>query len=66
MPKGLYELSTGFDSNNLVNLQIDTFERMNKFQEDLNIPDYKPISIPKSENPNKVNYTYTKRLILIL
>lgn len=58
MPKGLYELSTGFDSNNLVNLQIDTFERMNKFQEDLNIPDYKPISIPESEDPSKVNFTY--------
>lgn len=49
MPEKLYELSTGFDNNNLLNLRIDTFERMNKLQENLNIPDYKPIAIPKYE-----------------
>ena len=47
MPKALYDLSTGFDNNSLLNLKIDTFERMNKLEEDLNIPDYKSIPIPE-------------------
>ena len=47
MPKGLYELSAGFDSNNLLNLKIDTFERMNRLQEGLNIPQAQSIAIPK-------------------
>lgn len=49
MPNGSYQLSAGLDNNNLLNLQIDTFERMNKVQESLNIPDYTPISMPNYE-----------------
>jgi hypothetical protein len=47
MPDLLYDLSAGFDNTGLVNLQIDTFERMNRLEAGLNIPKLQGISVPE-------------------
>lgn len=50
MPKGLYELGSGIDSNAILNIRLDTLERNNRLEESLHIPDYKSLPIPKYDS----------------
>ena len=47
MPKGLYELSSGIDSDAIFNLNLDTIERNARIDSLTRTPDYKSLPVPE-------------------